>query len=156
MDGRCGEGTPDEAEPPEGYCPREDEAFTGPRRRAYFRRKLLRRRRDVLAGRRETIVHLRKNGAPEPDIADRTPVESARPVEPVHRCAGTPRTLGEGLPRRLTGRCRLQDSNLRPSHYECDALPTELRRRAVATLGAPAAARKPPIRFGHMRERGPI
>ena len=47
----------------------------GPRQRAYFRRKLLRWRRDVLAGSRETIVHLRKNGAPEPDIADRAPVE---------------------------------------------------------------------------------
>ena len=53
----------------------------GPRQRAYFRRKLLRRRRDVLAGSRETIVHLRENSAPEPDIADRAPVESERPVE---------------------------------------------------------------------------
>ena len=26
--------------------------------------------------------------------------------------------------------CRLQDSNLRPPHYECDALPAELKRRA--------------------------
>src|SRR3546814_18125993 len=26
------------------------------------------------------------------------------------------------------GWCRLRDSNTRPSHYECDALPTELRR----------------------------
>ncbi len=25
--------------------------------------------------------------------------------------------------------CRLGDSNTRPSHYECDALPTELRRQ---------------------------
>ena len=25
--------------------------------------------------------------------------------------------------------CRLQDSNLRPPHYECDALPAELKRR---------------------------
>ena len=26
------------------------------------------------------------------------------------------------------GWCRLRDSNTRPPHYECDALPTELRR----------------------------
>jgi hypothetical protein len=26
------------------------------------------------------------------------------------------------------GWCRLRDSNTRPSHYECDALPTELKR----------------------------
>src|SRR5215813_2856238 len=26
--------------------------------------------------------------------------------------------------------CRLRDSNTRPPHYECDALPTELRRPA--------------------------
>ena len=30
--------------------------------------------------------------------------------------------------------CRLQDSNLRPPHYECDALPTELRRHRKAAL----------------------
>src|SRR3546814_18731602 len=27
------------------------------------------------------------------------------------------------------GWCRLRDTNTRPSHYECDALPTELRRQ---------------------------
>src|SRR6185437_8920954 len=27
--------------------------------------------------------------------------------------------------------CRLRDSNTRPPHYECDALPTELRRPAT-------------------------
>ena len=37
--------------------------------------------------------------------------------------------------------CRLQDSNLRPPHYECDALPAELKRHgrrgvAVARAGA--------------------
>ena len=32
--------------------------------------------------------------------------------------------------------CRLQDSNLRPPHYECDALPAELKRPAG---GAPLA-----------------
>ena len=33
--------------------------------------------------------------------------------------------------------CRLQDSNLRPPHYECDALPAELKRRGGgdASLG---------------------
>ena len=81
MGGRCGEGRPDEVKLPEGYRPRGDEAFMGPRQRAYFRRKLLRRRRDVLAGSHETTVHLRENSAPEPDIADRAPVESERPAE---------------------------------------------------------------------------
>ena len=27
--------------------------------------------------------------------------------------------------------CRLRDSNTRPSHYECDALPAELKRRCT-------------------------
>ena len=35
--------------------------------------------------------------------------------------------------------CRLQDSNLRPPHYECDALPAELKRRCGAWM--PLASR---------------
>src|ERR1700744_1582471 len=31
--------------------------------------------------------------------------------------------------------CRLRDSNTRPPHYECDALPTELRRPAAGRAG---------------------
>lgn len=81
MDGRCGEERRDETGLPEGYRPREDEAFMGPRQRAYFRRKLLCWRREVLAESRETIAHLRENSAPEPDIADRASVESERLIQ---------------------------------------------------------------------------
>ena len=35
--------------------------------------------------------------------------------------------------------CRLQDSNLRPPHYECDALPAELKRRSSGLAGSSAA-----------------
>ena len=31
---------------------------------------------------------------------------------------------------------RLRDSNLRPTHYECVALPTELSRRVLKTFGS--------------------
>src|ERR1700735_3549003 len=31
--------------------------------------------------------------------------------------------------------CRLRDSNTRPPHYECDALPTELRRPKNTRVG---------------------
>ena len=81
MDGRRGDRTLDEIELPEGYRPGEDEAFMGPRQRAYFRRRLLCWRRDVLAESRETIAHLQENSASEPDMADRASVESERLIE---------------------------------------------------------------------------
>src|SRR5579872_6210279 len=42
--------------------------------------------------------------------------------------------------------CRLRDSNTRPPHYECDALPTELRRpRAIQGMhGWPGNYASPP------------
>ena len=33
--------------------------------------------------------------------------------------------------------CRLRDSNTRPPHYECDALPAELKRLALLEVPAP-------------------
>lgn len=36
--------------------------------------------------------------------------------------------------------CRLRDSNTRPPHYECDALPAELRRLTVSGRGTLGAA----------------
>lgn len=69
-------GAPDEL--PEGYRPGGGEEFMGPRQRAYFRRRLLDWRRDILAASREAIAQLQENSAPEPDAADRATAESER------------------------------------------------------------------------------
>ena len=44
--------------------------------------------------------------------------------------------------------CRLRDSNTRPSHYECDALPTELKRHAGPLIDAKRAEFKGAVRLG--------
>src|SRR5579862_7336797 len=46
---------------------------------------------------------------------------------------------GHGKLEHHGGWCRLRDSNTRPSHYECDALPAELRRLASPDPGREAA-----------------
>ncbi len=66
---------------PEGYSPSEDEPFMNDRQRAYFRRKLLDWRDEILRSTKETLEHLQNDSEQHADIADRATSESERALE---------------------------------------------------------------------------
>ena len=73
------------------------------------------------------------------DAATRLFTSSVTVTDEQNHITGTPaaleaalgygdRTILPPVPSFVREWCRLQDSNLRPPHYECDALPAELKR----------------------------
>ena len=66
---------------PEDYRPSEDEPFMSDRQRAYFRRKLLLWRDEILRSTKETLQHLHDESAQHADIADRASSETERALE---------------------------------------------------------------------------
>jgi DnaK suppressor protein len=66
---------------PEDYRPSEDEPFMNERQRAYFRRKLLNWREEILRSTKETLEHLQNESEQHADIADRASSESERAFE---------------------------------------------------------------------------
>ncbi len=66
---------------PEGYRPSEDESFMSDRQRAYFRRKLLAWRDEILRATKDTLLHLHDESVQHPDITDRASTETQLAVE---------------------------------------------------------------------------
>jgi len=66
---------------PEDYRPSEDEPFMSDQQRAYFRRKLLIWREEILRSTKETLQHLQDDSEKHADIADRATSESERALE---------------------------------------------------------------------------
>ena len=66
---------------PEDYRPSEDEPFMNDRQRAYFRRKLLNWRDEILRSTKETLQHLHDDSEQHADIADRATSETERALE---------------------------------------------------------------------------
>ncbi len=66
---------------PEDYRPSDDEPFMSDRQRAYFRRKLLLWRDEILRSTKETLQHLHDDSAQHADIADRATSETERALE---------------------------------------------------------------------------
>jgi DnaK suppressor protein len=66
---------------PEDYRPSEDEPFMSDLQRAYFRRKLLKWRDEILRSTKETLQHLQDDSAQYADIADRATSETERSLE---------------------------------------------------------------------------
>src|SRR5688572_30266385 len=66
---------------PEDYRPSDDEPFMNERQRAYFRRKLLAWREEILRSTKETLAHLQQESAQHADIADRATSETERALE---------------------------------------------------------------------------
>ena len=56
---------------PDDYRPSEDEPFMSERQRAYFRRKLVNWRDEIMRSTKETLQHLQDDSAQHADIADR-------------------------------------------------------------------------------------
>jgi DnaK suppressor protein len=89
----AGEGVADRQTPPDyelrvediyvepGYRPSPDEEFMNPRQLAYFRRKLLLWREEILREARETLATLQSESLHEPDVADRASSETDWSIE---------------------------------------------------------------------------
>ena len=63
------------------YRPTEDEPFMSDRQRAYFRRKLMNWRDEIMRSTKETLQHLQDDSAQHADIADRATSETERALE---------------------------------------------------------------------------
>ncbi len=61
---------------PEDYRPSEDEPFMNDRQLAYFRRKLLKWKAEILAEAKATLAHLKAEPIQEPDATDRASSET--------------------------------------------------------------------------------
>ena len=65
----------------EDYRPTEDEPFMSDRQRAYFRRKLMNWRDEIMRSTKETLQHLQDDSAQHADIADRATSETERALD---------------------------------------------------------------------------
>ena len=61
---------------PDGYKPSVNEAFMNPKQLAYFRKKLLDWKNDLLHGATDTILGLSEETLQKPDAADRAQLEA--------------------------------------------------------------------------------
>jgi DnaK suppressor protein len=66
---------------PADYHPSDAEPFMNDRQRAYFRRKLMAWREDILRQTRETLVGLTEDTSQHADLADRATSETDRALE---------------------------------------------------------------------------
>ena len=66
---------------PADYRPSADEEFMNPRQLAYFRRKLLDWKDDILREARETLQTLQSESLREPDVTDRASSETDWSIE---------------------------------------------------------------------------
>ena len=63
------------------YSPSDDEPFMSDRQLAYFKRKLMNWRDEILKESRETVSHLQLETVNHPDLADRASSETDRSLE---------------------------------------------------------------------------
>jgi DnaK suppressor protein len=66
---------------PEDYRPTEDEPFMNERQLAWFRRRLLQWKAELLAEARNTLAHLKNEPLLEPDVTDRAASETDWAIE---------------------------------------------------------------------------
>ena len=66
---------------PDNYRPSEDEPFMNERQRAYFRRKLLAWKEEIILQTRETLQGLHEDSTQHADLADRATSETDRALE---------------------------------------------------------------------------
>ena len=64
-----------------GYTPSEDEPFMNARQRAYFQKKLLAWKEDIIQSNRETVLNLQHDSTQHADIVDRATSETDRSLE---------------------------------------------------------------------------
>ena len=122
---------------PEDYRPSDDEPFMNERQRAYFRRKLLSWRDEILRSTKETLLNLQTDSAQHADIADRATSETERALE--LRARDRQRKLIAKIDSALE---RLEDGTY--GYCEETGEPISLKRldaRPIATLSVEAQER---------------
>jgi len=122
---------------PEDYRPSDDEPFMSELQRAYFRRKLLTWRDEILRSTKETLQHLQDESAQHADIADRATTETERALE--LRARDRQRKLIAKIDAALT---RLEEGTY--GYCEETGEPISLKRldaRPIATLSVEAQER---------------
>ena len=122
---------------PEDYTPSDDEPFMNEKQRAYFRRKLLDWRDEILRSTKETLEHLQNDSEQHADIADRATSESERALE--LRARDRQRKLISKIDDALT---RIDDGSY--GYCEETGEPISLKRldaRPIATLSVEAQER---------------
>src|SRR5680860_1696025 len=122
---------------PEDYRPSEDEPFMSDQQRAYFRRKLLNWRDEILRSTKETLQHLQDDSDQHAAIADRAPSETERALE--LRARDRQRTLIAKIDSALV---RIEDGTY--GYCEETGEPISLKRldaRPIATLSVEAQER---------------
>ena len=121
----------------QAYRPSDDETFMNDRQLAYFRKKLLDWRDDILKEARETVTHLQLETANHPDLADRASSETDRSLE--LRTRDRQRKLIAKIDEALR---RIEDGSF--GYCEETGEPIGLARleaRPIATLGLEAQER---------------
>ena len=119
------------------YRPTEDEPFMSDRQRAYFRRKLMAWRDEIMRSTKETLQHLQDDSAQHADIADRATSETERALE--LRARDRQRKLIAKIDAAIT---RLDDGTY--GYCEETGEPISLKRldaRPIATLSVEAQER---------------
>ncbi|MCB1442156.1 MAG: RNA polymerase-binding protein DksA [Methyloceanibacter sp.] len=122
---------------PEDYAPSDDEPFMNELQRAYFRRKLLNWRDEILRSTKETLQHLQNDSEQHADIADRATSESERALE--LRARDRQRKLISKIDEALA---RIEDGTY--GYCEETGEPISLKRldaRPIATLSVEAQER---------------
>lgn len=71
----------DAVELPKNYEPSESEPYMNPKQLAWFRRKLMEWKVELIDESRETLEHLKTENWHEPDLADRASLETEAGVE---------------------------------------------------------------------------
>jgi DnaK suppressor protein len=121
----------------EDYRPSEGEPFMSERQRAYFRRKLVIWREEILRSTKETLQHLHDDSTQHADIADRATSETERALE--LRARDRQRKLIAKIDAAIT---RLDDGTY--GYCEETGEPISLKRldaRPIATLSVEAQER---------------
>lgn len=119
------------------YRPTENEPFMSVRQKAYFRKRLLEWKEDILRESRETLQSLQDDNQALPDIADRASTETDRALE--LRTRDRQRKLVAKIDAALQ---RLEDGTY--GYCEETGEPISLRRldaRPIATLSIEAQER---------------
>jgi DnaK suppressor protein len=132
-----GEGTAAAIILPDNYRPSEDEPFMNERQRAYFRRKLLAWKEEIIHQTRETLQGLHEDSTQHADLADRATSETDRALE--LRARDRHRKLIAKIDAALA---RLEDGTY--GYCEETGEPIGLRRldaRPIATLSLEAQER---------------
>jgi DnaK suppressor protein len=122
---------------PDDYRPSEDEPFMNERQRAYFRRKLLAWKEEIMLQTRETLQGLHEDSNQHADLADRATSETDRALE--LRARDRQRKLVSKIDAALA---RIEDGTY--GYCEETGEPIGLRRldaRPIATLSLEAQER---------------